>query len=202
MEGIFFYWLFWLFWILTTFFVGRQKSYRLKVSIWLLLALILSLQSFTFMSFQMSWTSLFMLLTSYMVIARLKRRQLAYFIIVSFIVMLSYTSFMLFELFDPVWLIIDRKWLLALLIAYLSVMIQKTPILRTLTAITGSIHGDLLFAFIINKFSFPYYIGSFAFLDVIALVVALILAWSGLEKMAIYFEYHINHLEREKQKQS
>lgn len=200
MEGILFYWLFWLFWILSTFFADKRKSERLKVSVWLLIAIILSLQTISINGYEISMTSLFMILTTYISISRLKTIQITYYIVSATIVMLAYTSFLLFELYDPVWVVFDREWLLAVVLTYVTVVIQGSFQKRVTTMLIGVIHGELLFAFILKQNSLLYFVGAFATLDIISLTIAMILAWSGFEKLTALFENHINHLEREKQK--
>jgi hypothetical protein len=201
MEGFIFFWFFWVFWILSTFFMSK-KDLRLKVSIGTLLVISLSLNKITWSHIEISLSGLFLLFLSYIMIAKQKGRSKSYLVIASFIMMLAYTTFHLYELFDPVWVIFNRDIMLSLLLAYLSVLLHSELHLRILTLICGAIHGDILYSLLIKKLSFSYFIGSFAFLDVISFGIAILLAISGFKRVSIYFEHHIKHLEREKQKQS
>ncbi|TKC19731.1 YphA family membrane protein [Robertmurraya kyonggiensis] len=201
MEGIFFYWLFWMFWVMATFFMEKNKL-RLKISIGILMAITLSTFSFPFLGNEFSYTSVFLLITFFIWIARQSFKKGSYMLITSFILMLSYSVFQLFELFDPVWLIFDRTIMLSILMAYLSILLHGNLELRILSLVSGCIQGDILYSFILRKLTFPHSVGDYAFLDVVSISIALLLVASGFKKLSIYFESHFKQFEREKQKQS
>jgi hypothetical protein len=202
MEGFIFFWLFWIFWVLSTFFMTK-KEVRLQVSVWLLAAIALSTYSLTLFNIDISLTSLLIVLTTYFLMARETGRTGSYLFITSFIIMLVYSTFHLYELFDPVWLIFNRSIMLSLLIAYISSLLQSDFRQRVIILLAGSIHGDILYSFILGRFSFPYTIGSFAFLDVMAIAISILLVISGFKRLSLYFENHVKlQLEKEKQKQS
>lgn len=201
MEGFIFYWLFWTFWVIVTFFMNK-KSERLRLSMWLLLTIVFSNYSVTIFNINFSLSSLFILLTSYFLIGKQNRLRGIYLLITSFIVMLAYVTFHLFELYDPVWLIFNRQFMLAVILVYLALLLHSDLKQRLLTILSGVVHGEILCALILRRFTDMYTIGTFAFLDCIAITVAILLAVSGLRKVSVYFENHIKHLEREKQKQS
>ncbi|MDZ5471189.1 hypothetical protein SM124_05470 (plasmid) [Bacillus sp. 31A1R] len=202
MEGIVFYWLFWMYWVLTTFFVKKDNPYRFKISIWLLFAIITSLHTIDLLGFQISATALFMLTTAYIVLGTIKGKTFLYMILTSFIGMLAYTSFQLFELYDPVWIIFNRAWLLGLIMAYFTILVERRFYMRLVTMVLSIAQGEILFAIVLRRFSFDYEIGSLSCLDVMAITAAFILAWSGFERLTALFEHHFNHLEREKHKLS
>lgn len=199
MEGIIFYWLFWLFWILSTFFM-RKDERRLKISLWLLLAIICSIHSIFLFQLEISITTLFMLLSTYIMVAKQKKGEKVYLFITSFIVMLAYTTFHLFELIDPVWLVIDRKWMLSLLLFYLVVNQHKSMRMRILSLLSGSIHGEILFSIILRRYSNHYFVGGFEFLDCLAISFAFLLGLEGLKKLSVFFEQHVHQFERERRK--
>lgn len=116
--------------------------------------------------------------------------------------MLGYVSFHLLELFDPVWVLIKREWLLSLALGYLTLMLQSNRFLRAATLLTGAVQGEILFAVIMKSYTFDYPIGSFSFLDIAALSIGVLLIWSGIEKAVAFIEKHFQHVEREKQKLS
>lgn len=201
MEGIYFYWLFWLFWILSSFFMNRGQK-RFKISLCLLIAIILSVNSVNLLNFEISMTTVFVLLVTYSAIAKQTTGRRLYVIITSFIVMISYATFLLFELYDPVWVILDRSWLLAALLAYLVIIMHEHTEQRVISLIAGVIHGDVLYSILLRKFSFPYTIGSMQFLDVMALCLAFLLIISGFNFVSVFFEQYFSQQEGEKQKQS
>ncbi|WP_449620208.1 YphA family membrane protein [Robertmurraya sp. Marseille-Q9965] len=201
MEGFFFYWLFWMYWIMATFFMEKNRL-RLQVSIGILLAITLSTFSFAFWEIEISYTCLFLLIVVFVWIARQNFKKGSYMLITSFILMLSYTVFQMFELFDPVWLIFDRTIMLSLLMAYLSILLHSKVEARIMSILAGSILGDILYSFILRKFTFPHSVGDYAFFDFVSISIALLLIASGFKKLSVYFESHFKQFEREKQKQS
>jgi hypothetical protein len=116
--------------------------------------------------------------------------------------MLAYGSFQLFELFDPVWLILDRNWMFAVVLTYMIIMMHNDGFKRMITLIFGSIQGEIVYALVLDRYSIEIPVGSLQFLDVISISVCLILAWSGFEKITSLFEGHVHQLEKGRGRQS
>jgi hypothetical protein len=199
MEGIIFYWVSWIFWIMATFFLDRKNKDRAKFSAWLLLLIILSPYTFKVFNVETSTAGVFLMGTVYILASRLERLKRVYFLFCAFIMMMAYVSFHLFELFDPVWVIFSRKWMLAFLLVYMAVLLQKKRVLRLPLILLGGIQGEVLYALILEQYSFPYIIGSLAFFDIMALSASIVAAWSAMQWTASYFETNFKHFEREKQ---
>lgn len=200
-EGFLFFWLFWIYWIFASFFMSK-KSERLRLSIWLLLTIVFSVHTITIFDIHISYSGLFILVTSYLLIGREKGYKGIYLFIATFIMMLAYTTFHLFELYDPVWLIFNRQLILSVILAYLAILLHVDLKSRLLTTLSGAVHGELLYALILERFTDAHTVASLAFLDVIATSIVVLLSISGMKKVSAYFEKHIKHMEREKQKQS
>lgn len=201
LEGLTFYWISWVFWIIATFFMKKGKA-RLCISIWLLLIIIFSPYSLSLYYFEISYVSILLLSSLFVMISTIKSFKAAYVLVSSFIVMIAYVCFLLYELIDPVWLFIPRNWMLAMLLFSLALLLHAQILSRLMIILLGSIQGELLYAYILNKYSFPYLIGSYAYLDAIALSAGLLAGWAGFEFLTTFYEKHINQLEREKQKLS
>ncbi|WP_026584968.1 YphA family membrane protein [Bacillus sp. J33] len=202
MEGLIFYWVSWVAWVMATFFMDRKNKKRVKFSVWLLVVIILSPYTFSIYGVEMSVAGVFLLGTFYIFTGGLKKGHKVYFLICTFIMMMAYVSFHLFELFDPVWVIFPRKWMLAILLFYMAILLHKKRQLRLPLILLGSIQGEVLYALILRQFSFPYVIGSLAFFDIIALSAAIAAIWSAMQWIALYFETNFKQYEREKQKLS
>jgi hypothetical protein len=202
LEGLTFYWVSWFFWIVATFFMKKNNQIRLKISLYLLLLIIVSPYTVTLFNFDLSIISFFLYSPLLYITARLERLKTIYIIICSFIIMLAYVCFHLFELFDPVWLIFPRNWMLAVMLLLISLTLHGNKRHRLYIIILGSIQGEFLYAFVLSKYSFPYVVASLAFLDVLSLTAILIAVWSGIEVLASFYERHFNQLEREKHKLS
>lgn len=202
MEGILFFWVSWMFWVIATFFMDKKNKNRIKFSVWILLLIILSPYTINVFGVKTSTAGIFLLVSLYIFASRLEKLKKVYFLFCAFILMMAFVSFHLFELFDPVWVIFPREWMLALLLVYMSVLLQENRINRVPLIFLGAIQGEILYALILGQYSFPYVIGSLAFFDIMALSASIVGIWSMVEWLAAYFENNIKHFEREKQKLS
>lgn len=200
MEGLTFYWISWMFWVITTFFMKRGSVTRVYTSLWILLLIIISPYSFFLYDYEISYVSIMLLMSLFFLVSTIKSLKAAYVLLSSFIIMLAYVCFHLFALFDPVWLIFPRNWMLALLLISLSFVLQAHKLYRFIIILLGSIQGEFLYAYILNKYSFPHQIGSYAYLDAIALTAALAAAWTGFEILTSFYGKYMNQVEKEKQK--
>ncbi|HHY73152.1 MAG TPA: hypothetical protein GX497_07985 [Bacillus bacterium] len=187
MEGIYFYWFSWLCWVFTTFLMKKCKE-RTISSFVLLLSITVSNQFLQIAGYSVHASFLVLLLFSFIFLTKAKGLRLGYYLFCSLIITIGYASFQLFELFDPVWLIIDRKWLLAFVMLYLTLMLIEDFYYRVSLAIIGVCNGELLYSFILKKFSFYIEIGDFPFLDALAVIIFFIVSWSSFEKLAQFFE--------------
>ncbi|EIJ78696.1 hypothetical protein PB1_14099 [Bacillus methanolicus PB1] len=202
MDGAFFYWFCWLIWVAATFLLDNKNKYRYTVSKRLLVIIILSPIHFSVFHFQVYAAVVFIFFSIMMDISRLRNGTILYFFISSFIIMLAYVSFLMFELYDPVWVIINRDWLLAFILIYLTIVLQSDVRMRMYTMLAGIVQGELLYAFVLRQNGLIYPIGSLEFLDLATLAVAILLLWSGLKFTAAYFNTYFNHFEKEKHKSS
>lgn len=182
--------------------MSKTNPKRVKYTVIILFSIILSSQSIHLFGLEVSVVSIFFLILAYYEIGKMKGKSMVYFLITSFILMLAYGSFQLFELFDPVWLILDRNWMFAVVLTYMTIMMHNEVFKRVITLIFGSIHGELVYSLVLNVYSMEIPIGSLQFLDVISISVCLILAWSGFEKLTSLFEGHVYQLEKGRGRQS
>jgi hypothetical protein len=184
MEGVLFYWFAWMGWIWTTFLLNKNNENRVRFSIWLLVLIIFSPYRMTIMGIEV-YLAAFILLSLFVVsTAYLTSRVFLSVFISVFIVMLGYVSFLLFELFDPVWVLFDRKWMIAVGGVLLSSVLQSTIRLRVISLVTGMLLGDFLFAVLLKKLSFSYLVAAPAFMDILSIIIMLIVIWTGLSYFA------------------
>ncbi|MCM3692857.1 YphA family membrane protein [Neobacillus niacini] len=202
MEGSLFYWILWLFWVSITFFMNKQNLYRAKLAACILVIIILSNVHFTVGSFQFFASGLFLLLLSYIIFSKKKLGSLLYAFICSFIVTISYVTFNLFFIFDPVWVVFQKEWMLGFCLSCLAIILQKSLKDRLLIMVSGTMQGEILYAFYLSKFDFSYPIGAIPYLDVSALTLLLLVCWSALENAGTFFQNHFHFLEKGKQKSS
>ncbi len=202
MEGSMFYFLFWCSWIYITFLMRKEHPYRTKLAAVVLIVIILADFSIPIGSLKVYAGGLFLLMTTYMSVKKEKGKSLAYFFICSFIIMIAYVTFRLFEIFDPVWLILKKEWMMGIILGYLAILLQKSVRGRLFVLISGTIQGEILYAYILSKYGFPYPIAGLGYLDSFSLTAALLILWSRMENLGFYFERHFNVAERGKEKSS
>ncbi|MDF2037199.1 hypothetical protein P2R12_09565 [Cytobacillus oceanisediminis] len=202
MEGLIFYWISWMVWIMATFFMDRNNKYRFLLSAWILIFIMLSPWTLKIFNVETGIAGLFLLVSLYIFAGRLKKLSKLYFLFCAFILMMAYVTFHLFELFDPVWVLFSRNWMLSVLLVYMAVLLQKNRMLRLPLILLGGIQGEVLYALILKQFSFPYTIGSLAFLDIMAISVSISAVWIAVQWAVKYIEANFKHFEREKQKLS
>jgi hypothetical protein len=185
-----------------TFILNKQNTYRLKMSIIVLTVIILSNYHFSINSFELHASGIFLLVVSYVFYSREKLGAIFYFFICSLIVSIAYVTFHLFEIFDPIWVIFKKEWMMAICFGYLAILLQKTLKGRLLIIVSGTMQGEFLYAYILNKLQFSYSVGAFAYLDVCSLIAALLVGWSLLENAGSIFQNHVHFFEKGKQKSS
>lgn len=202
MEGSMFYWIVWLFWVYITFFMNKQNPYRTKLASVILILIILSNVRFMFMSFEFYASGLFMLLLSYIILSKKKLGSLLYAFICSFIVTIAYVTFNLFVIFDPVWVIFQKEWMMGICFSCLAILLQTTLKDRLLMIVSGTMQGEIFYAFYLSKFEFSNPIGTLAYLDAFSLITIMLVSWSILENAGTFFQNHFHFLEKGKQKSS
>jgi hypothetical protein len=199
-EGFYFYMGAWCCWIATAFFMDRQRKGRTALSACLLIAIIVSPYTFSVGTIDISAAGLFILICCYVQAARLSGLAAVYFFVSVFMVMLAYGSFQLFALFDPVWVIFNKEWMLAAIMFALSALLFADCKMRIAAMLTGAIQGDLLFSLVLGRLSLSYEAWSFAFLDMAAISACALMIWDSFVKLAAYLERQAANLEKEKQK--
>lgn len=203
MEGIYFYWLAWIGWIWATFFMDKKNPVRIKLAAGLMAVMIAASFEMNVFIFEINLSAFAI---AFFLVYETKKKNLGaslYLFFSSFIIMLGYTSFLLFELFDPVWVLFDRKILLSACVFYLALLLHKNKFQRGLSLTAGCLQGEILYAAILSKFNFPYTISSLAFLDILIISIAMLLAWSAIETViALMSRSTITHAEGEEHRTS
>ncbi|WP_449536766.1 YphA family membrane protein [Ferdinandcohnia sp. Marseille-Q9671] len=180
MEGVLFYWICWMAWVCSTFLMKKSKE-RLYLSVLFLISIILSGYYVGFSDYQINASVFPILFFCLKEISKRPNKQKLYLLICILTISLAYSSFLLFELYDPVWLFLDRNLLLGAVLIYVTLMLLKDFRLRLAGLAIGAIQGDILYGIVVSQINFPYEIGSLVFLDVISISFSFIFVWSSLE---------------------
>lgn len=187
MEGLYFYCFFWLVWMIATFFMKKTRQ-RTMVAAIALITIILSSASLYVGSFQVTLSFLFLFFLSCYFAARQTLRKLLYLVIAALTIAFSYASFQLLALFDPVWIWMDRTWMLALMLFIICFLFYENIQSRLLCLITGSCQGEMLYSIVSKRVSFSHVIGSFPFLDTVSISAFCLLIWTLFEQIAVYVD--------------
>lgn len=202
MEGATFYWVCWLFWVFLTFILSRQNPYRARLAAMVLAVIIFSTAKISIGNTDIILSGVMLLFFSYLFLGQEKGKAISYSLICSLIITIAYVTFQLFEIFDPIWVIFNRDWMMGIVICYLVLLLQKSLKGRLLIAICGTMQGELLYGFILSEFQFPYQIGGYMYLDVCSLITVLLTAWSLLESAGPFLQNHFQFIGKGKQKTS
>ncbi|MEH7224265.1 hypothetical protein V7112_10715 [Bacillus sp. JJ1566] len=197
MDGAIFYWICWMAWVCSTFLMKKNKE-RLFLSIMFLMTIILSPYYVVIGGIKLNCSILLIFFFCLKEISKRPKKQLLYLLICILTISLAYCSFLLFELFDPVWLLFNRNLMLGAALIYVTIMLLKDFRLRLAGLLIGAIQGDILFGFIIKNVNFPYEIGSFVFLDVISISFCFIFVWSSLEILLHHVDVIVQKNSKEK----
>jgi len=201
MEGALFYWFAWISWVWVTFLLSKKNFVRYGLSAYLLILMISTPYRISILGIEV-FLSAFVLITVFVVgTAKLNKRSFYSVFLSAFIMMLGYVCFLLFELFDPVWVLFDRKWMLALSALILCSFLQDRYLHRFYCLLSGMLCGEILFAIIMEKLSFNYSVSSPAFMDMLAITFMILALWSGFNYLMLITSNIINY-GRGKQKSS
>jgi len=198
LEGFVFYWFLWSAWIVATFLMNKRSPYRLIIALHSLLVIIFTAFHWSIMNVVINLSVLWIL-----IICMYYLKDYRFFTLLSmmtrvFIVMLSYASYLLFSLYDPVWILFDTFWLEVLLYSILSLIIFDTLLERIVGCTIGFILGEGIFAITITKWTNSYIIGSFHLLDVLSIGILFLLIWNFIINLSVLYDSKLHNFERER----
>lgn len=187
MDGSTFYFVAWIGWIVVTFFM-KKEPIRWKISVCILIFIICSPLNVTIASFTVSVNALLLCVISFVGITLYSIWKKLYALLSALIIAMLYTSFHLLEVYDPIWIVVDRLLLLSGALVYASILLYGDRILRLCTLYIGMLQGELLVTLIFHKLHFPYEYGSLAFFDVVAVSTLFMAILLWITKVSVYME--------------
>lgn len=128
----------------------------------------------------------FLLMCGFVFAFRLDFKRMLSFVFCSCLVALAYNAMLLFSMYDPVWMVVEVKWLLSGVLFLLSLFLMRETSLRPFMLGAGMAVGETVYHFIIKKLTLALELGSLAFFDVLTLSVALCFVWEGLHQFSAY----------------
>ncbi|MGG1573810.1 YphA family membrane protein [Fictibacillus sp. NRS-1165] len=181
MEGIFFYWFAWIGWAYSTFLM-KTAPRRTVYSALLLILLITHGLVLDTGRLSIHCSFLILALSCYLWILRLPFKMVLYYVFCTFLIALSYNAMLLFSMYDPVWIVVQVKWLLAGALFVFSLMLIKDSHYRPLVLTGGFCVGEALYHLVIQKLTSGIELGSLNFLDVVTLSLALCFVSRGVQQ--------------------
>ncbi len=185
MEGSYFYFVAWIGWIVTTFLLKKDEI-RWKGSAVILMFIICSQLTVSIASFTVSINALILGVISFLGITLYTIWKKIYALLSALIIAMLYTSFHLLEVYDPIWIVMDRTFMLSGALVYASILLQRDRLLRLCSLYAGALQGEILVTFIFRRLHFPYEFGSLTFFDIIAVSTLLVMMMLYLVKMSAY----------------
>nr|WP_147533800.1 hypothetical protein [Bacillus marasmi] len=154
----------------------------------------------TVLGFQASIALVFLYFFAIIHIVKLKKLSLLYTLICSYIIMMSYASFLLFELYDPVWVLLDRTWLLGVILSYVCVLLHQKNWNRVYILVIGLIQGDFMYSLVLRNIGIGYSVGTERFFDVLAACFMVLFIWSFAEAIMMNLDQYLDSQTRGKHK--
>lgn len=171
MAGHLFFLFMWCIWIYITFIMNKSNNIRWKVAAFILIIIIFVPVKMDVGPLTLTGPALLMLLSSYYMAAKFTFRKQVYLLFSIIALMLGYTGFLLMELYDPIWVIIDRRILLSFILFVFGYFVYPRSIhLRLLLIFLGVLQGEIIFAIILSKWQISYIIGALESFDFLAIV--------------------------------
>ncbi|MBS4199517.1 hypothetical protein KHA93_07610 [Bacillus sp. FJAT-49732] len=172
MAGMIFLLTAWVTWIYSTFIMDKKSMYRWPIAMFSLIFIIIKDFSFSSYSLHLTVPSILMLAICYYLASRLPLKKQLHLLFTVFTLMIGYTGFLLFEMYDPIWMFIDRVVLISFFLFIFSYFVYSSSVItRILLVCLGTLQGDIIFALFLSKWNMPYIIGSKEYLDIISITI-------------------------------
>ncbi|GIN21043.1 YphA family membrane protein [Siminovitchia fordii] len=173
MPGILFLFMAWGVWITATFILDKKEPLRLPAAMVSLMLIILHPKTLTISFFQIGASSFILMCSAYLLVYQGTWLKKIYLFFSVMIIMFGYVGFYLLELYDPVWVLVDRKFLLSIGLFCIGWILYPASIqYRCAAIVIGSLQGEVFLSIFLSKWKIPYTIGSNDYLDVFALTVS------------------------------
>ena len=195
MEGIFFYWIMWLAWIFTTFMMDKSKK-RLQVSICILVSILLSKWYVVFSTYSINMTLLLSLFLGYYLAVNEGKFKLISFYLTSLTITFAYAGIMLFRVYDPVWFILDIRFIIGAFISILAIYLGRASFQRYSLFVIALCQGEVLYWIVLGQFHNEITFGTESFLDMLSIGCFIIFLWSGIQHFTMVVENSVVKLQK------
>lgn len=176
MSGIIFLFFLWGIWIVATFLLNKDDPARLPIAALSLLLLVVSSISFSVKSVTVNGAAILLMMGSCVVISKWSFLQKMYFIFSALTIMVGYAGAYLLELYDPVWVFLDKRILLSSALYIIGWILYPASLFyRFFAIVVGTLLGEIFLGVFLSQWSMPYTVGSLEYLDIFGLSATLLL---------------------------
>lgn len=183
MEGVQFLWIAWSIWLYVIFFCQGERAKSLTI----MLLFLITLFPYTFIVGDVVINGAFLLCLFYVSYLLINENWLrkSYYFLLSLMITCASVAFQLFAIFDPVSILFNRTYLLAIVLVALVLTLpmrreQRIPVLAMGFLQSEFIYKDILAALTVERI-----IGDAAFFDVLSLMVLLVVVWNAFEAFSL-----------------
>ncbi|NGP43695.1 hypothetical protein G4V62_01465 [Bacillaceae bacterium SIJ1] len=180
-------WLAWLVWLYMTFFAERSAR-RTRVAASVLSAIILSaLEVPFFYENQVNAGFVFVGWLGFWHIFNNAGGSLLRRFFSMLTCAFCFAFFELFLLYDPVWTVLDKQWLVGSILFFLTLLLAKRTIDRLSYIAGGMVQGAFLVMLVLKKVNMSYMLGTMIQADILVVVLLLHGGWhfmkAGIRKL-------------------
>ncbi|WP_409298055.1 hypothetical protein V1498_07900 [Peribacillus sp. SCS-26] len=200
-DGIFFLWIAWMSVIVVCFFMTSKNSSRTLLLFTLLGGITLSPYTVPIGGIPAGAAGLLFALAAGLGVKHLKFLDLCSFMMRAATVSAAYGSLSLLLFLDPVWLIWDRDWMLAIVSAAINIILYSDMKKRAAALILGLVFGDIILNVLFGSLGMPRELLSKSWLDMTAGSFILIALWSSMERSSRILQAFLQTKNMPKEKQ-
>lgn len=192
-DGILYLWLIWGIWIFTTFMMNKTHPYRFHYSFICLVLICVFPYGLKVSYVEVAVPVIVLGLICIHYIRILSLKDKLYMLVAILAMGMLYAGIGLVAIYDPVLMFLDRDLIMALSLAFLSILFYtSSSFMRRMIAIAGSsIVGEVFMSIPLKNIGFLYPIGGPVYLDVLAISTGILLAIKLFEEINQLFNIKV-----------
>jgi hypothetical protein len=192
-DGILYLWLIWGIWIFTTFLMNKAHPYRFRYSLICLLLLCVFPYGLNIDSVEVAVPVVVLGLICIHYIRFFSLKEKLYMLVVILTMGMLYAGIGLVAIYDPVLMFIDRNLIMALSLAFLSILYYSSSsyMFRMIAIAGSSIVGEVFMCIPLKNVGFLYPIGGPVYLDVLAISTGILIAIKLFEEINQLFNIKV-----------
>ncbi|MFI8576837.1 hypothetical protein ACIGEL_14100 [Rossellomorea aquimaris] len=192
-DGILYLWLIWGIWIFTTFMMNKAHRYRFHYSFICLVLICVFPYGLKVSYVEVAVPVIVLGLICIHYIRILSLKDKLYMLVAILAMGMLYAGIGLVAIYDPVLMFLDRDLIMALSLAFLSILFYtSSSFMRRMIAIAGSsIVGEVFMSIPLKNIGFLYPIGGPVYLDVLAISTGILLAIKLFEEINQLFNIKV-----------